>query len=435
MSPIDWAVIVPAGVVAAGWLAIAARLGLLYGRERPLKAAEEPVGPDAPAIDAIVAARDEERDVEASLASLLAQDYPRLTITVVDDQSTDATGPILDRMAATPRPPGSPTLRVIHGVARPPGWVGKTWAVRQGAEHATADWLVFIDADMRLHPRALSTAWIEAGRHRVDLVSLFPGGRPETFWQSAVALALAQILSHLYPLRRVNDPCRPEALAAGGFFLVRRSIYEKAGGHEAVRAEIVEDVQLAGRIKRAGGRLWVKGAPDLAQTHMYGTFAEIWRGLRKNAYAGMEYRFHKYAFGALFGLVMAWAPIAALALGLLRIGQGSPGGEWLAGVGAAGWLAQALATFPFTTVLGLSPLASFILPAGISLYVAIATSSVWNHHRGRILWKGVTYDPTALRPADRPGPGRADGAPGGPAGGAPAGAGTVAEASAGPRAS
>jgi len=391
--------IVFASLIALAWAALAARLFARLGAFRPLTPQAHPATADAPAVDAIVPARDEEREVEGSVASIVAQDYPRLRVTVVDDQSTDATGAILDRLAAS-QAPGGP-LRVVHGRTRPDGWVGKTWALQQGVELATAEWLWFVDGDMILHPRALSGAMEVARQAGADLVSFLPRAVCATFWQGAVGLTLTQLLAHLFPIDRVNDPRCPEALAAGGFILVRREVYDRAGGHEAVRGEIIEDIAIARRVKGVGGVLAVRVAPALASTHMYGNLGEIWRGLRKNAYAGMDYQFRKYVVGAIVALTLAWTPPLALILGAATR-------SWpLALIGGLGWLAQAVSTLPFLSFLSLPIGYAFSLPAGIGLYVAIASSSVWHYHRGRVLWKGRAYAPGVVAtapPSAREGP-------------------------------
>lgn len=372
---------VVAGLVALTWTALAFRLLALSRGPmfRFLGPADSPPT-DAPAVEAIVPARNEEEHVGATVEALRAQDYPRLAITVVDDQSTDTTAAILRRLATGPD--GRAPLRVVGGVERPDGWVGKTWAVHQGVAGSSADWLWFVDADMGLHPRALASAIAEAHRTGVDFVSLLPRARCRTFWQGSIAASFVQLLAQLFPLDRVNDPARPEAIAAGGFILVRRSAYDRAGGHEACRREILDDVQLARRVKASGGRLAVRLAPDLAWTHMYGRFGDIWRGLRKNAYAGMDYMPHKYVTGALVALTMAWAPWVAIVSGAARGSIGS------IVVGLWGLMAQAIALAPILVFLGLPMLYALSLPAGITAYVAIASASVWHHHRGRILWKG-----------------------------------------------
>ncbi len=370
---------IAAALVALAWAALAVRLIRLA--RGPSFRFLGPMGPSPiafPAVDAIVPARNEEANVAATIAGLLAQDYPSLTIRTIDDQSTDGTAAILERLAAEP---GS-RLVLIRGSERPKGWVGKTWAVHQGVLGTPSDWLWFVDADMGLHPGALSRAMAEAERTGADLVSFLPGLRCLTFWQGSIASAFLQLLSQLYPLDRVNDPARPEALAAGGFLLIRRAAYDRAGGHEACRRSITEDIQLARNVKAGGGRLAIRLAPGLAWTHMYGSFGEIWRGLRKNAYAGMDYLPHKYATGTIVALALAWAPLLALGVGL------ASGDRHALAVGGAGVLAQAVATIPILIFLKLPFPFAFTLPVGISAYVAIATSSVWHHHRGRILWKG-----------------------------------------------
>jgi hopene-associated glycosyltransferase HpnB len=353
---------------------------------RSLKPVDGPLPENLPPIDLIVPARNEESVFESSMVSLLGQDYPNFRVVAIDDQSTDSTLAIMEGMAVA-----DPRLRVVKGVERPPGWVGKTWAVHQGYSKSQSEWIGFIDADMNLHPRALATAMIVAARESADMVSLMPRVDCRTFWQGAVAVSFLQFLVHLYPISRVNNLRSKAAIAAGGFILVRRSAYEKAGGHEAGRHDIVDDIQLARRIKSHGGRLYVRLAPDLATTHMYGTFRQIWVGLRKNAYAGMDYQFHKYLFGMAGAVYLAWAPIIILARAYLE-GSGSR-----AVIGALCWLAQAAATIPIVIFLRLRPWYAFTVPAGMAAYAAIASSSVWHHHRGRILWKGRTLDSAAVR--------------------------------------
>ena len=139
-------------------------------------------------------------------AVALAETYPDLAITVVDDQSSDATGAIWTIARSTQN---AGRLRVIHGVQRPEGWLGKTWALQQGVAAARAEWLWFVDGDIVLDRHALATAWHEAARRNADLVSIFPGSRCESFWQSIISLALGNMLVQLYPLNQVNDPRRP----------------------------------------------------------------------------------------------------------------------------------------------------------------------------------------------------------------------------------
>ena len=378
-----------AAMVAIAWLALARTCVVRSRWAAHRRPSPIPAPDDAPEVVAVVPAHDEADHIGELLRCLRGQSYPNLSVVVVDDESTDGTARIVLEVAPRTDPVGHP-IRLISGTPRPEGWVGKTWALQQGISSTDAGWIWMVDADLWLHPDALSTAVEEAVASGADVVSFLGRPRCETFWQASIALTLVQILSMLYPLRRVNDPVRSEALAHGAFILIRRSIYDRIGGIAALRGEIVEDIRLAERVKASGGRLLVRAAPGLSQTHMYGSFGHIWRGLRKNAFAGMDYRLHKFATGAALGLLMAWTPPIALLTGLMGLVAGwsmvpSPI-AWLA-VGALGWFSQAIATVPVVIYLQIPFVFALTLPAGLAAYVAITASSVWHHGRGRILWK------------------------------------------------
>lgn len=394
-------------VVAAVWLVTALR-GWSAARTgpflRPPTTPPEP-GVDHDLVEAIVPARNEESGIRATIEGLLGQDYPNFHVLVVNDRSTDRTGAILAELFARVNEAGplSPRLRVLEGAERPAGWMGKTWALEQGVRASNADWLWFVDADMRLHPAALRAAWSEAIRQDVQGITCWPRLDCTTVWQSSVAVMFSLLLWNLYRARRVNDPAYPDAAAVGGFILVRRDAYLRAGGHAAVRGDVVEDVALAYRLKERGAPLRLLAAGQLASTHMYGDLRAIFQGLRKNAYAGMGYHPGKYGFLVIMGLAMGWAPWAALALGLLEItgmapavlmpksGAGffsqPPGGSWLT-VAAVGLLAQMAAAWPVVVFHRLKFWTAACFPLGITLYAAIATASLIDHYQGVIEWKG-----------------------------------------------
>jgi cellulose synthase/poly-beta-1,6-N-acetylglucosamine synthase-like glycosyltransferase len=409
MSLLSTFLLILAALVAIGWFGLLTRLLITNRGERPLEPILDPVPEDAPLVDVIVAARNEEREIERCVISLLAQSYPHYSITVVDDQSTDGTGAILDALAA--RPENRDQLRVIHGVKRPEGWMGKTWALQQAIGQARGEWLWFVDGDVWVERHALATAWHVATRRGADLVSILPGARCETFWQSVISPTLGIMLVQLYPVNHVNDPKRPNvALAAGGFLLIRRTAYEDAGGHAAVRGEVIEDIHLARLVKKRGWRLHTTGSVKLATTHMYGTLAEIWRGMRKNAFALMDYRLSTFAWSLVLWTVMAWTPVAALIAGIVARANHAPGGGVLVAAGIAGILGQFAISAPFVLLMKLPILYSLSLPLGISLYLAIISSSVWLHARGQIHWKGVTYASKDVKTAGLWDRGRGDGA-------------------------
>ncbi len=229
-------------------------------------------------VSIIVPARNEAANIECLLRSLADQQRVR-EILVVDDQSEDRTLEILEGMKSE-----MPLLRVLHIDSLPEGWLGKTYAVTMAAREAAGNWLLFTDADTEHLPGSLAALLELAEREGADLLSLSPGQITPTWWEKAVIPLVYVNLARLYRFEEVSDPGSPAAAANGQYLLIRREVYARVGGHEAVRNEILEDVELAKRVKAAGGKLLFLPGAAWVQTRMYHTFREMWRGWTKNLF-------------------------------------------------------------------------------------------------------------------------------------------------------
>lgn len=268
------------------WLGGAVVLGLIWLvrlilvgrglRRRTVLSHESHTGGPAslPRVSLVVAARNEEANIERCLSSLLAQDYSDLQIIAVDDRSTDATPSILQKLSDQ-----HPRLRVLTVQSLRDGWFGKNNAMREGVEVATGDWLCFTDADCRFtSPRTVTVAVREALSEDVDFLSVTPMLETETFWERVIQPVCGIVLIWWFLPERVNNPEKRTAYANGAFMLMRRSCYEAIGGHEAVKTEVNEDIRMARRTKRLGLKLRVVENDDLYRTRMYSTPSEAWRG-------------------------------------------------------------------------------------------------------------------------------------------------------------
>lgn len=125
-----------------------------------LSVASPPPAGDLPFVSVVVPARNEERNIEACLLSIAAQNYPVFEIVVVDDQSVDETPAILARLAAA-----NPRIRLIAGAELPAGWMGKPHALEQAVRHTRGSLLLFVDADVRLHRVAFEAPSRISRRH------------------------------------------------------------------------------------------------------------------------------------------------------------------------------------------------------------------------------------------------------------------------------
>ena len=333
-----------------------------------------------PEISAIVPARDEEENIEASVASLASQ--AEITeIIVVNDQSADRTGEILARLSKT-----VPKLRIIDSAALPAGWVGKNHAVWLGAQAAKCEWMLFTDADTVHFAGSAHRALEDARACDVALVSYSPEQITQSFAERALIPFIYCRLSRKFDLARVNDPSAPDAAANGQFLLIRRDAYEKVDGHRAVASEVLEDVALARRVKQAGLRLHFASGEGIARTRMYRSFGSMWEGWTKNLYLLLG----GTRSSALreFVFMFPWLAIVFLVAGITLRGAASLwlvalGIIWLTGCHAA--YARALRRNRYST--------RFIIyyVPGVCLYAATVAASCWKHRRGKIIWKGREY--------------------------------------------
>ncbi|HXF59675.1 MAG TPA: glycosyltransferase family 2 protein, partial [Candidatus Saccharimonadales bacterium] len=198
-----------AGVAVAAiyWLesGIAARLGR---RRIPGLRSVEPMRDEAlPTLTILAAAKDEASRVEAAARSLLGQDYPHLTLLVVDDRSTDRTSAILDRLAAE-----DPRLKVVHVESLPDGWIGKCHALACGAEATDSEWILFVDADVTLQPDAARRAVSLAVRQGWDHVAVGPNMELESLGEAVFVGAFMAVFNATQRPWLASDARRKNAI-------------------------------------------------------------------------------------------------------------------------------------------------------------------------------------------------------------------------------
>jgi hypothetical protein len=378
MTPLGWLMLILlAAILISG-------LDVLLGFGKVGRLADSaPVGEPAPTVSIVVAAKDEARHVEAAMGSLLAQRYPRLEIIAVDDRSTDATGAILDRLAAA-----DARLRVVHLRELPPGWLGKNHAMSVGAQAASGSWLLFSDADVMLAPDALARAVGQAEREGLDHLAIMPElvlpGLP------LKAFGLAFLCWGMAVLRpwKARDPRSWRFVGIGAFNLVRTAAYARAGGHAPIRLRPDDDVKLGKLLKRSGARSDFRFGGALVTVEWYPSLRQAVEGLMKNSFSIVEYRPLVMLAGVPFYLVGGLGPFAALALG----------GWAVRGLAALAILLQLAVLLRGPREAGTPRRAALLYPLMSLLFAwIILRALVLNLSQGGIVWRGTFYPLSELR--------------------------------------
>jgi hopene-associated glycosyltransferase HpnB len=330
----------------------------------------------APSVAIVVPARDEAPLIEATLRSLLAQDYAgRFQVILTDDNSTDGTGDIA-------RSIGDSRLTVLTGAPRPAGWSGKLWAVSQGiAAAGEADLLLLTDADIVHEPAHLSSLVARIERYSLDLVSEMVKLACDTRAERALVPAFVYFFQLLYPFVWVNDGLKGTAAAAGGTILIRRRALQRIGGVESVRGALIDDVALAAAVKK-GGRIWLGHAELARSVRPYPSVTDIWRMITRTAFVQLRYSVPLLVVTTL-GMALVWLvpPLATL------FGHGRT--FWC---GLAAWTMLSGSYLPTLRRFGRSPLWAPFLPLVACFYMAATIGSAMNHFLGSgVAWKGRAY--------------------------------------------
>ncbi|WP_432511918.1 glycosyltransferase family 2 protein [Kineococcus sp. SYSU DK001] len=322
-------------------------------------------------VSVLVPARDEEDVVRECLTSLLDQvQLPDYEVLVLDDDSTDRTADVVGAVAA-----GDPRVRSLRGDGPPPGWLGKPYACHLLAQRARGDVLVFVDADVVLAPHAVAAAVELLRGAGLDVVCPYPRQLALTWSERLVQPLLQWSWLTTLPLRRAEVSARPSLAAANGQFLVvDAAAYRRAGGHEAVRGEVLEDLALLRAVKAAGGRGGVADGTALGTCRMYRGWAELRAGYAKSLWSAFGSRPAAVAVGAGLAVTYLLPPVAAL------------GGSR---AGAVGYLAGVVGRYAAAERTGGRSLPdAFAHPASVAVLLGLLADSWRRRGRGGLRWKG-----------------------------------------------
>lgn len=344
-----------------------------------------------PFVSVLIPARNEAAVIHGAVSRLLSQTYRNFELVVLDDNSEDGTGDLACEAAR-----GDKRLRVIVGKPLSPGWAGKNWACRQLAQETRGEVLLFTDADTIWAPDGLAAVVGELTRSRADLQTVWPTQITNTWAERLTVPNMALVVIGYLPIIFTHfTPWSAFAAANGQVMAFRRAAYDKIEGHAGVRADVVEDIKLARRIKAAGLRLRMADGQGLVSCRMYTDWPAARNGLAKSIVGG---------YGSLGGVVLAtvfhWIVFLAPPLWLL-LGWLNPVSRSL----AAGPLAVTMPGWPawpaLLTAAGMAVRAmtawftrqragdALLMPVSAVLMTIISALACWWQVRyGGPVWKG-----------------------------------------------
>ncbi|MBT3279753.1 MAG: glycosyltransferase [Phycisphaerales bacterium] len=345
-----------------------------------------PDGPDAPRISVCVAARDEADCIEVCVRSFLAQDYPDFQVIAVNDRSGDATGEILDRIAAE-----DDRLTVIHVTDLPEGWKGKPHAMHLASQQADGELLLFTDADC--HQDSARTLAVTAEEFRrqphCGMLTMLPELEMVGFWEKLLQPVCSGVMMIWFKPDKVNDPNRSHAYANGAFMLFGRECYDEIGTHEAIKHELQEDMEIAKLVKHnSSGRLVVRRAEGLYRVRMYTNLREICNGWVR-IFFGTFHSLPKLIVSFLLVFLMGPVPITTLLLGWFLTG---PAATWALIVGAVAMAGQMSLIGRYYHMIRNPLWVGLLYPPASVMACGLLVAAMTRHLPGKeVQWKSTAY--------------------------------------------
>jgi glycosyltransferase involved in cell wall biosynthesis len=340
-------------------------------------------GDSWPRVSIVIAARNEERNIEEALQSVLGLDYPELEIVFVNDRSTDRTAEIVDRISSR-----DPRLHLVTIATLPDGWLGKNHALHVGAARANGELILFTDADIVFEPTTLRRAVVYMQSEGLDHLTAGADVTGPTLPLRMFIGAFAFFFVLYARPWRARNPRSADHVGIGAFNLVRATTYRAAGGHQPIAMRPDDDMKLGKLLKKSGARQTFIGAVGFIRVEWYSSVSDAVRGLEKNSFSAVNYSvlllaaatvaqfsFYTWPFMALF-LTAGWilgCNVAIVAILLILVAA------LAAQSGSKAWYAVG---FPFANLLFI-----FIL----------WRSSLMTLSAGGIRWRDTFYPLAALR--------------------------------------
>jgi hopene-associated glycosyltransferase HpnB len=342
-----------------------------------------------PTVCVVVPARDEAEVIEASLTSLLEQDYlGSFWVVLVDDHSSDRTSKIAQ--ATAHKLNKTDKLKIVTAKALAVGWKGKLWAIQQGIEAFRSnlpDYWLLTDADIKHDLSNLSQLVNKAENDNLNLVSLMVLLRCQSFWEKLLIPAFVFFFQKLYPFAWVNNPQKSLAAAAGGCILISNQALQEIGGIATIKAALIDDCSLAKAVKSQSKNIWLGLTTKTISLRAYDNLKTIWDTIARTAFTQLNYNW-LLLLGTVIGMSIVYL-VAPIGLGLGIITN-----NWvLVGISALTWLLMTIAYLPTVRLYNLSIIWGLSLPAIAFLYTLMTVDSAIKHYQGKGgAWKGRTYD-------------------------------------------
>lgn len=341
-----------------------------------------------PTLNIVIAACNEEEEIEAAIQSLLLQDYPNLELILVNDRSIDNTGNIIEKLAEDER------VKAIHIEELPENWLGKVHAFSVAFNEVDSEWVLFTDADIHFKPGALKKAVAYAVFKKTDHLALMPDIITKNYWLEVVVRTFGLMFLLGARVDELDKPDTQAVMGLGAFNLVKKSTLDKSKGIKWLRMEVIDDVGMGLLIKNAGGKSAFAMAQKLLSVAWYPSVRAMFVGLEKNIFgAAANYQIVRLLIIVGFIWLFIFAPFIILAVA-------TPTWLDILALLTLLWIPAMMITLKISS--GARYSIGFFVPLGQFIF---SLMMLWSGFtcllRGGIIWRGTLYPVKQLKKYQR----------------------------------
>ncbi|MCY4321267.1 MAG: glycosyltransferase family 2 protein [Bdellovibrionaceae bacterium] len=254
-----------------------------------------------PKVSVIFSARDEELSIRRTLQSLSDQNYKNMEVIMINDRSKDKTALIMEEFSKK-----YSHFKKIDIKELPKSWLGKTHALYLGAKQAQGEYFLFTDADVWFDPKAIEKALSFLIEKNLDHLTLTPDLKSKSALLSSLKLFFVVVFFLYSRPSKIKD--NKSYMGVGAFNLIKKSVYQKIGGHKKLRLEVIDDVGLGRLVFLNRFKSYLASGRDLLNIYWYNSSKEMFKGLEKNVFSIINYSILKFILANFYFFTVFYSP-------------------------------------------------------------------------------------------------------------------------------
>jgi len=356
---------------------------LFFKKPKPLSPKQNPL------ISILVPCRNEEENIDKCVNSLIDQDYEKLEILLIDDNSSDNTWKKIEHLSSQ-----NSQVKSFKGRNLPENWTGKNWACHQLSQKAKGEYLLFIDADTHLAKFSVSSGLKHMEDNSLELLTLVPKRNLFNFTDYLIWIMVSWFIFSWIPFYIAKKlPYSIFAAGFGQFLLFNREAYDKVGGHKKISNLVLDDFELARSIKTSGFNSEILDGTGSVETKGYSSSIEAVDGHAKAIFSTFRYNillFLTAFFGLLFLFFVPWLNIVAYFFNIELSAQHIL-------ISLLSILFIFLSIFISSKAFTMSLFSAFLYPIAMLVLLFSGYRSFLSSFDGEIKWKGRATPSIGLR--------------------------------------